>query len=64
MLRNLCFRWREFKMPPTPIITKQDIINAGIQLISLDAADRGAIGGKIVLSGKRILSRKSLGFPW
>ena len=51
-------------MPPTPIITKQDIINAGIQLISLDAADRGAIGGKIVLSGKRILSRKSLGFPW
>jgi AcrR family transcriptional regulator len=33
MLRNLCFRWREFKMPPTPIITKQDILNAGIQLI-------------------------------
>lgn len=33
MLRNLCFHRREFKMPPTPIITKQDIINAGIQLI-------------------------------
>lgn len=33
MLRNLCFHGREFKMPPTPIITKQDIINAGIQLI-------------------------------
>ncbi len=33
MLRNLCFHRREFKMPPTPIITKQDILNAGIQLI-------------------------------
>lgn len=33
MLHNLCFHRREFKMPPTPIITKQDIINAGIQLI-------------------------------
>ena len=33
MLRNLCFHRREFKMPPTPIITQQDIINAGIQLI-------------------------------
>ena len=33
MLRNLCFQRREFKMPPTPIITKQDILNAGIQLI-------------------------------
>lgn len=33
MLRNLCFYRREFKMPPTPIITKQDILNAGIQLI-------------------------------
>ena len=33
MLRNLCFHRGEFKMPPTPIITKQDILNAGIQLI-------------------------------
>lgn len=33
MMRNLCFHRREFKMPPTPIITKQDILNAGIQLI-------------------------------
>ena len=33
MLCNLCFHRKEFKMPPTPIITKQDIINAGIQLI-------------------------------
>jgi len=30
----------------------------------LDAADSGAIGEKIVLSGKSILSRKSRGFPW
>ena len=29
----------------------------------LDAADSGAIGAKIVLSGKSILSRKSQGFP-
>ena len=29
----------------------------------LDAADRMAIGAKIVLSGKSILSRKSQGFP-
>ena len=29
----------------------------------LDAADRMAIGEKIVLSGKSILSRKSQGFP-
>ncbi len=28
-----------------------------------DAADREAIGEKIVLSGKSILSRKSQGFP-
>ena len=31
--------------------------------VFLDAADRMAIGGKIVLSGKSILSRKSPGFP-
>ena len=31
--------------------------------VFLDAADRMAIGDKIVLSGKSILSRKSLGFP-
>ena len=31
--------------------------------VILDAADRGAIGEKIVLSGKSILSRKSRGFP-
>ena len=29
----------------------------------LDAADRMAIGAKIVLTGKSILSRKSPGFP-
>ena len=31
--------------------------------VFLDAADRMAIGEKIVLSGKSILSRKSQGFP-
>ena len=31
--------------------------------VFLDAADRMAIGAKIVLSGKSILSRKSPGFP-
>ena len=31
--------------------------------VFLDAADRMAIGDKIVLSGKSILSRKSQGFP-
>ena len=31
--------------------------------VFLDAADSGAIGEKIVLSGKSILSRKSQGFP-
>ena len=31
--------------------------------VFFDAADRMAIGGKIVLSGKSILSRKSPGFP-
>ena len=31
--------------------------------VFLDAADRMAIGAKIVLSGKSILSRKSQGFP-
>ena len=31
--------------------------------VFLDAADSGAIGEKIVLSGKSILSRKSPGFP-
>ncbi len=31
--------------------------------VFLDAADSGAIGAKIVLSGKSILTRKSLGFP-
>ena len=32
-------------------------------LVLLDAADRMAIGEKIVLSGKSILSRKSGGVP-
>ena len=31
--------------------------------VFLDTADRMAIGEKIVLSGKSILSRKSQGFP-
>ena len=31
--------------------------------VFFDAADRMAIGEKIVLSGKSILSRKSPGFP-
>ena len=31
--------------------------------VFLDVADRMAIGEKIVLSGKSILSRKSPGFP-
>ena len=31
--------------------------------VFLDAADSMAIGDKIVLSGKSILSRKSRGFP-
>ncbi len=31
--------------------------------VFLDAADNMAIGAKIVLSGKSILSRKSQGFP-
>ena len=35
----------------------------GPYFLFFDAADRMAIGEKIVLSGKSILSRKSQGFP-
>ena len=39
------------------------VVGEPLFFVLFDAADRVAIGEKIVLTGKSILSRKSRGFP-